>query len=291
MLANAIAEAGSADVVVVAAAGNAGEDNDVDPTVPCALPAENLICVAALNQNGTLASYSNRGVTSVDVGAPGSLILSSKTDWGVPILSEDFEAGARRLDAGAREQRVGRDHPRRGRVRHRRPRTAPQSHCPANADTRLAKATPVLLRRGARLLHMRFDLKSDVDPSDDFWVGAVTDEPEVWDTLRSWNHCPASSRRRRSRSRPWTAATTCAQPGRTELGRRGAGQRGLRGQPARALSVTRPTTTRSWPLPTSRSPLQASYMSISSTSHGSSTTCSVWRRSCAPRIRTPRPSR
>jgi thermitase len=90
-LQDALAIAGNLDAVVVAAAGNEGNDNDANPTTPCALPGDHLICVAALTTSGTLPAFSNYGAVTVDIAAPGTNILSAKTDWGGPILSEGFE--------------------------------------------------------------------------------------------------------------------------------------------------------------------------------------------------------
>jgi len=91
-LSNAVNVADQHDAVVVAAAGNDGVDNDFDPHVPCVLPHDNLICVAAMNQAGNLTTFSNVGATTVDVGAPGANVLSAKTDYGT-IFSEGFETG------------------------------------------------------------------------------------------------------------------------------------------------------------------------------------------------------
>jgi subtilisin family serine protease len=94
---DALQYANAKDVVVVAAAGNStpgspDRDNDLFPTSPCTLPAQNMICVAALTSSGALAGYSHYGATTVDVGAPGSNILSAKTDWGAPLYADGFEA-------------------------------------------------------------------------------------------------------------------------------------------------------------------------------------------------------
>jgi subtilisin family serine protease len=83
--------AAATDVVVVVAAGNEGVDNDVEPHSPCVLPQANLICVAALNRSGALAGFSNFGVKSVDLAAPGTIILSSKPDYGPPVFEDGFE--------------------------------------------------------------------------------------------------------------------------------------------------------------------------------------------------------
>jgi len=75
----AITNAQAKDVVVIVAAGNETNDNDVigNARYPCNFTQPNLICVAALDQNYALASFSNWGATSVDVGAPGTNILSA----------------------------------------------------------------------------------------------------------------------------------------------------------------------------------------------------------------------
>lgn len=90
-MSDAVDLAASKDAVVVAAAGNEGSNNDTKPTVPCTLPQANLICVAAVNRNGSLAGFSNFGAKSVDVAAPGTGVLSAKADYGPPIFSDGFE--------------------------------------------------------------------------------------------------------------------------------------------------------------------------------------------------------
>jgi len=74
---DAITTARNSDVVVVVSAGNSTSDNDVTAHYPCNFTQLNLVCVAALDQNYALASFSNWGATSVDVGAPGTNILST----------------------------------------------------------------------------------------------------------------------------------------------------------------------------------------------------------------------
>lgn len=78
LLSAAIDSTLSSNVVLVAAAGNSALNNDGStPTYPCSYSAANLICVAALDQAYDLADFSNYGVTTVDVGAPGVNIVSS----------------------------------------------------------------------------------------------------------------------------------------------------------------------------------------------------------------------
>jgi len=63
--------------VIVCAAGNDGTDNDLRPHYPSSYPNVNLIAVTATNQSDQRAAFSNFGLSSVDVGAPGSRIYST----------------------------------------------------------------------------------------------------------------------------------------------------------------------------------------------------------------------
>jgi subtilisin family serine protease len=74
---DAITAAQNSDVVVVVSAGNSTSDNDVTAHYPSNFTQLNLVRVAALDQSYALASFSNWGATSVDVGAPGTNILST----------------------------------------------------------------------------------------------------------------------------------------------------------------------------------------------------------------------
>ncbi|PKM43519.1 MAG: peptidase S8 [Gammaproteobacteria bacterium HGW-Gammaproteobacteria-1] len=92
---DAIADARTAGVVVVVAAGNGGADgvgdnNDLTPQYPCSYTHDNIICVAALDQSYALASFSNYGATSVDVGAPGVNVQSSIAGT---TTSDNFSVG------------------------------------------------------------------------------------------------------------------------------------------------------------------------------------------------------
>ena len=106
LMSSAIALADSKGAVVVAAAGNGGDDgvgdnNDAEPTTPCTFPNANLICVASVTRTGARSDFSNFGPTTVDVGAPGGDgsgspdddILSAKPAW-ANLFSEDFNSGS-----------------------------------------------------------------------------------------------------------------------------------------------------------------------------------------------------
>lgn len=79
---DAIERANSAGILFIAAAGNGGSDgvgdnNDKRPSYPASYANANIISVAAINSTGGLASFSNFGVKSVDLGAPGVGIYST----------------------------------------------------------------------------------------------------------------------------------------------------------------------------------------------------------------------
>ena len=81
----------------VVAAGNYGTNNDIIPDYPSSYDSKNIISVAAANQDDDLAPFSNYGVKSVDIAAPGTDILSlslhgeysylSGTSMSAPLVS------------------------------------------------------------------------------------------------------------------------------------------------------------------------------------------------------------
>jgi subtilisin family serine protease len=68
---DAIAASGEAGQLFVAAAGNNGTDNDLNPSYPSSYDLDNIIAVAATGHQDQLAWYSQYGLTSVDLAAPG----------------------------------------------------------------------------------------------------------------------------------------------------------------------------------------------------------------------------
>lgn len=77
-LQDAIERANQAGILFIAAAGNSTLNCDSGSACyPAEYPNANIISVAALNSNGTLASYSNYGATTIDIGAPGSGVYST----------------------------------------------------------------------------------------------------------------------------------------------------------------------------------------------------------------------
>jgi len=81
-LADAIERANSAGILFIAAAGNSGANNDTTASYPSNYTSANVVAVAAIDSNGGLASFSQYGATTVDIGAPGVGIIST-----VPVAS------------------------------------------------------------------------------------------------------------------------------------------------------------------------------------------------------------
>ena len=72
-----ISAAGDAGILFVAAAGNNYNDSDQYPAYPASYDLDNIISVAATDHNDNKASFSNWGLTHVDLGAPGVAIYST----------------------------------------------------------------------------------------------------------------------------------------------------------------------------------------------------------------------
>ena len=76
-IATAIQYANQHNVIIVAAAGNSGTNDDTSFFAPASYSAQypNLISVAAISNNGVLASWSNYGTGTVQLAAPGVGLL------------------------------------------------------------------------------------------------------------------------------------------------------------------------------------------------------------------------
>lgn len=84
LIEKAIAKLNEKNILFVAAAGNERSDNDKKPIVPGSIVSPNLISVAAIDDQADLASFSNYGLKSVHIGAPGVNILST-------VLEDKYE--------------------------------------------------------------------------------------------------------------------------------------------------------------------------------------------------------
>ncbi|MHC4911573.1 MAG: LamG-like jellyroll fold domain-containing protein [Planctomycetota bacterium] len=77
-LKDAIDAAGAVGMLFVAAAGNSSSNTDSNPHYPSSYDCESLISVMSTYRNDAKSGFSNWGPTTVDLGAPGSEILSCK---------------------------------------------------------------------------------------------------------------------------------------------------------------------------------------------------------------------
>jgi subtilisin family serine protease len=82
-----LVKAKSEGIVVIAAAGNLGTDNNYTPSYPASYDVSNIISVAATNYNNKLATFSCYGSKSVHVAAPGRNILSTNLKNTYTVMS------------------------------------------------------------------------------------------------------------------------------------------------------------------------------------------------------------
>ncbi|WP_417707669.1 S8 family serine peptidase [Rheinheimera aquimaris] len=87
----AIESGGDAGILFIAAAGNSGVDADSTPMYPAAYDLDTIVSVASTDRNDQLSIFtsgaSNYGAVSVDLGAPGSAILSTVPGGGYASYS------------------------------------------------------------------------------------------------------------------------------------------------------------------------------------------------------------
>ncbi|MDD4974233.1 MAG: S8 family peptidase [Bacteriovorax sp.] len=86
-LEDAIKAAESAGITFVAAAGNESANNDTTASYPANYEVGNVISVGSYTSTGAKSSFSNFGVKSVHVTAPGSNILSTYKNGGYTTMS------------------------------------------------------------------------------------------------------------------------------------------------------------------------------------------------------------
>ena len=92
VLEEAIAAAGEAGIVFVAAAGGylIGDDNDAMPFYPACYDLPNILSVGATEHNDYAAGFSNYGAESVDLFAPGAGIWSTLPASGFEPSEDDY---------------------------------------------------------------------------------------------------------------------------------------------------------------------------------------------------------
>lgn len=80
------------DMLFVAAAGNDGSNNNIDPVYPASLPLDNVISVTFIDSDGELTRFSNYGDDSVDIAAPGEDIYSTIVGSYAPLSGSSMAA-------------------------------------------------------------------------------------------------------------------------------------------------------------------------------------------------------
>lgn len=88
-------------VIFVAAAGNSATDNDSTPVYPAALQVDNIVTVASTTRKDELSHFSCYGQGTVDIGAPGSDIVSTAFDTPTSYVSMNGTSMAAPHVAGA----------------------------------------------------------------------------------------------------------------------------------------------------------------------------------------------
>ena len=91
---DAIAHAGAHEMAFVASAGGSQHDNDLYPQYPASYDLPNIIAVAGTDRNDLKLASSNWGPVSVDLGAPGGDILSTKPGASYQLMSGSSMATA-----------------------------------------------------------------------------------------------------------------------------------------------------------------------------------------------------
>src|SRR5215813_14034375 len=86
-LLDAINRANSNNMLSVCAAGNNNSNNDTTAFFPANYDASNVLSVAATDNRDNKSSFSNFGATTVDLGAPGTNILSTVPNGGFAVFS------------------------------------------------------------------------------------------------------------------------------------------------------------------------------------------------------------
>ena len=177
--------AANPQTLFVIAAGNEEVDNDTSPHYPCVYDplaegksaVDNVICVAATDQADQRAWFSNWGRKSVDLGAPGTEILST-----YPVhdfLVEDFEVDdfASKWSAGGPDGGFARTN--------EAPLTSfgmgdsPGAN-PVAGSIREARSVPLMLPPGAHSCRLEFDRWLSLGGGS-FWYEFRFDGEQLWE--------------------------------------------------------------------------------------------------------------
>jgi hypothetical protein len=161
----AIIRAAKQDILFIAAAGNSARSNDLTPFFPAsystlvgtpsvtAANQESVIAVAAITSTGSLATFSNYGLNTVDLGAPGSGIVStvpggSYASYSGTSMAAPHVAGAAALYAASH----------------------PGATASEIRSALLASAVPIPSLAGRTVTGGRLDVAALVSPGNSTWL-------------------------------------------------------------------------------------------------------------------------
>ena len=205
------------NVLFVAAAGNDSRDVDAQPTYPCAYDLPNLLCVGATDERDDLASFSNHGPATVEIGAPGVSILS--TGFGASTQTYSGTSQATPMVAAAaalvlqRAPGLTAAELKDAAAAHGRPRPGTR----VRRSRRGGDSTPAVRSRRSRRRMMR-DVRVELRNGKPTLLGTlVTDGPTTLYVLHgnAGAHEPAQQRGPRSATRSTSRSSSPARPGPT----------------------------------------------------------------------------
>lgn len=175
-LAQAIANA--PQTLFVVAAGNEGANNDTTASYPCNYTSANIICVAATTQTDALASFSNYGATRVDLGAPGTQIVSTVPAFTRPF-TDGFDSLAKWTTNGSPLWGIGTEN---GRTFAADSPGAPYMN---GVNSSIQSAQPINLQ-GSRDCRLTYSLRlAAQSPTDGLEVEASSDG-STWEQVSAW---------------------------------------------------------------------------------------------------------
>jgi subtilisin family serine protease len=176
--------AGREGALVIAAAGNDGGDNDARPVYPASYSLDNVVAVAATDENDRLAAYSNFGRSSVDLAAPGGsargTVYNTLPPERVVLFSDGFESGIDqwRLTSRFQDWALEND-PDFGSTVLRSQPAASYS----NNELSVAETRDPIPTQGFRGLHLQFLLEYELEPDRDFLSVQVSGDGSAYTRL------------------------------------------------------------------------------------------------------------
>ncbi len=181
---DAVSDLGAAGILLVASAGNESADNDLTPSYPAGYDTGSIIAVAATDPGDNLAWFSNVGLRTVHVAAPGVEIKSTYLTEVTPF-SENFE-----LDpvGWLLDPPIGRTAP--GYNSAFALADSPGGNYENSID--IGAVSPAFDLSDSRASRLEFFLRGRMDPGDRLWVETAEGPGGPWTARRVWLQSPFS---------------------------------------------------------------------------------------------------